>query len=239
MEYFLNDHKLHLNPISPLTDSQSMPKAELRKAPKEGFCSHCLLALGSHPTRRTVNGEDHGFCCYGCCLAFQVKHGSREEPEAAWLLIRLGTGGFLAMNIMLFSLLLYSGTFNYADAELIPLIHWILGIFATPVMLILGWPFFHETWDGLLQGRLTSSTLISLGAGAAYAYSVLMLFTGGSHIYFDTATMVLVLFTVGRYLEAAGRASFSTSGSSWHVRASTSGRKNTCGRNNNRRMFIC
>ncbi len=58
MEYFLNDHKLHLNPISPLTDSQSMPKAELRKAPKEGFCSHCLLALGSHPTRRTVNGED-------------------------------------------------------------------------------------------------------------------------------------------------------------------------------------
>ncbi len=110
------------------------------------------------------------------------------------------------MNIMLFSLLLYSGTFNYADAELIPLIHWILGIFATPVMLILGWPFFHETWDGLLQGRLTSSTLISLGAGAAYAYSVLMLFTGGSHIYFDTATMVLVLFTVGRYLEAAGRA---------------------------------
>ena len=171
-----------------------------------GFCSHCLLTLGSHPTKRAVDGEEYYFCCYGCCLAFQVKHGNREEPEAAWLLIRLGAGGFLAMNIMLFSLLLYSGTFDHADFELVPLVHWLLGIFATPVMLILGWPFFQETWEGILKGRLTSSTLITLGAGSAYAYSVLMLFTGGSDIYFDTATMVLVLFTVGRYLEAAGRA---------------------------------
>ena len=171
-----------------------------------GFCSHCLLTLGSHPTKRAVDGEEYYFCCYGCCLAFQVKHGNREEPEAAWLLIRLGAGGFLAMNIMLFSLLLYSGTFDHADFELVPLVHWLLGIFATPVMLILGWPFFQETWEGILKGRLTSSTLITLGAGSAYAYSILMLFTGGSHIYFDTATMVLVLFTVGRYLEAAGRA---------------------------------
>ena len=63
-----------------------------------GFCSHCLLTLGSHPTKRAVDGEEYFFCCYGCCLAFQVKHGNREEPEAAWLLIRLGAGGFLAMK---------------------------------------------------------------------------------------------------------------------------------------------
>ncbi len=173
---------------------------------EEKFCSHCLLPLGSQPTLRTVNGEEHAFCCYGCCLAFQVRHDSNEEPEAAWLLVRLGVGCFLAMNIMLFSLLLYSDTFEFADAELLPKIHWLLGILATPVLLILGGPFFHESWKGLLQGRLTSAALISLGAGTAYCYSVLMLFTGGNHIYFDTATMVLVIFTFGRYLEAAGRA---------------------------------
>ena len=172
----------------------------------ENFCIHCLLPLGSRPTRRTVNGEEHAFCCYGCCLAFQVRHGSREEPEAAWLLVRLGVGGFLSMNIMLFSLLLYSGTFEISDAEILPIIYWLLGIFATPVLVILGGPFIQESWEGALQGRLTSAVLISLGSGAAYGYSVLMLFTGGSHIYFDTATMVLVLFTLGRYLEAAGRA---------------------------------
>ena len=172
----------------------------------ENFCSHCLLSLGSHPTQRIVNGEEHAFCCYGCCLAFQVKHGSREEPEAAWLLVRLGIGGFLSMNIMLFSLLLYSGTFDVADSEMIPKFYWLLGILATPVLVILGGPFFKESWEGALQGRLNSATLISIGALSAYGYSLLMLFTGGEYIYFDTATMILVLFTLGRYLEASGRA---------------------------------
>ena len=172
----------------------------------EKFCSHCLLPLGSYPTKRIVNGEDHAFCCYGCCLAYQVKHGSREEPEAAWLLVRLGIGGFLSMNIMLFSLLLYSGTFDVADSEMLPKFYWLLGIFATPVLFILGGPFIKESWEGALQGRLNSATLISLGAISAYGYSMLMLFTGGKNIYFDTATMILVLFTLGRYLEASGRA---------------------------------
>lgn len=172
----------------------------------EKFCSHCLLSLGSYPTKRIVNGEDHAFCCYGCCLAYQVKHGSREEPEAAWLLVRLGIGGFLSMNIMLFSLLLYSGTFDVADSEMLPKFYWLLGIFATPVLFILGGPFIRESWEGALQGRLNSATLISIGAISAYGYSMLMLFTGGKNIYFDTATMILVLFTLGRYLEASGRA---------------------------------
>ena len=172
----------------------------------EKFCSHCLLPLGSYPTKRIVNGEDHAFCCYGCCLAYQVKHGSREEPEAAWLLVRLGIGGFLSMNIMLFSLLLYSGTFDVADSEMLPKFYWLLGIFATPVLFILGGPFIRESWEGALQGRLNSATLISIGAISAYGYSMLMLFTGGKNIYFDTATMILVLFTLGRYLEASGRA---------------------------------
>jgi len=172
----------------------------------ENFCSHCLLSLGSHPTKRIVNGEEEAFCCYGCCLAFQVKNGSREEPEAAWLLVRLGIGGFLSMNIMLFSLLLYSGTFNAADIEIIPKFYWLLAILATPVLLILGGPFFRESWEGAMKAQLNSATLISIGALSAYGYSLLVLFSGGKNIYFDTATMILVLFTLGRYLEASGRA---------------------------------
>ena len=110
------------------------------------------------------------------------------------------------MNIMLFSLLLYSGTFDVADSEMLPKFYWLLGIFATPVLFILGGPFIKESWEGALQGRLNSATLISIGAISAYGYSMLMLFTGGKNIYFDTATMILVLFTLGRYLEASGRA---------------------------------
>ena len=76
------------------------------------LCRHCLLTIGPRAMRRTVNGENCAFCCYGCCIAFQVKSGKSEEWEAAWLLIRLGVGGFLSMNIMLFSLLLYAGAFT-------------------------------------------------------------------------------------------------------------------------------
>ena len=53
---------------------------------------------------------------------------------------------------------------------------------------------------------MTSSTLIVIGVGAAYVYSAFAVIERGPHIYFDTATMVLMLFTLGRLLEAAGRA---------------------------------
>jgi Cu2+-exporting ATPase len=170
------------------------------------LCSHCLLPVGARAMQRTVNGESQAFCCYGCCIAFQVKNGRSEEWESAWLLIRLGVGGFLSMNIMLFSLLLYTGAFTGVDARLLPWIHLLLWMFATPALVILGGPFLVETWRDGVEGRVTSSALIVLGVGAAYLYSAFAVVGRGPHVYFDTATMVLMLFTVGRYLEAAGRA---------------------------------
>lgn len=172
----------------------------------DALCSHCLLPIGLRAMRRMVNGESREFCCYGCCIAYQVRHGSSEEWEAARLLIRFGIGAFLSMNIMLFSLLLYAGAFTGADARLIPGIHLLLWILATPAVVILGGPFLRESWLNGVHGRLTSSALIVLGVSAAYVYSVLSLFKHDAHVYFDTATMVLMLFTLGRYLEAAGRA---------------------------------
>jgi heavy metal translocating P-type ATPase len=175
-------------------------------AQEHALCTHCLLPIGRRAMRRTVNGEACAFCCYGCCIAYQVKNGKTEEWEAAWLLIRLGVGGFLSMNIMLFSLLLYTDAFNGTDAELLPWIHLLLWLFATPAVIILGGPFLRETWLHALQGRLTSSALIVLGVGAAYLYSAFAVIEHSPKVYFDTASMVLMLFTVGYYLDAAGRA---------------------------------
>jgi len=170
------------------------------------LCSHCLLPVGRRAMRRTVNGEACAFCCYGCCIAYQIKSGKTEEWEAAWLLIRLGVGGFLSMNIMLFSLLLYTDPFNGADAAMLPWIHLLLWLLATPAVIILGGPFLRETWFHAVQGRLTSSALIVLGVGAAYLYSAFAVIEHSPKVYFDTASMVLMLFTVGYYLDAAGRA---------------------------------
>jgi cation transport ATPase len=94
---------------------------------------------------RMVNGESRAFCCYGCCIAYQVKSGNGEEWEAAWLLIRLGVGAFLSMNIMLFSLLFYAGAFSGSDARLVPWIQILLWVLATPALLVLGGPFLRES----------------------------------------------------------------------------------------------
>ncbi|WP_315832687.1 heavy metal translocating P-type ATPase [Bradyrhizobium prioriisuperbiae] len=170
------------------------------------LCLHCLLPVGRRAMRRSVQGEDCTFCCYGCCIAYQVRGGSREEHDAAWLLVRLGAGGFLSMNIMLFSLLLYTDDFAGADAAVLPWIHLLLWLFATPAVVILGEPFAREAWEHARQGRWSASTLIVLGVGAAYAYSAFATVEGSRQVYFDTACMVLMLFTVGYYLDAAGRA---------------------------------
>ena len=157
--------------------------------------------------QRTLNGEARAFCCYGCCIAFQVKHGASEEWEAAWLLIRLGVGGFLSMNIMMFSLLLYAGAFSGVDAWLSPGSICVLWLLATPAVIILGGPYLRET---LARGAAGAADL--LGARRARRRRRLRLFRfrhaskAATHVYFDTATMVLMLFTLGRYLEAAGRA---------------------------------
>jgi Cu2+-exporting ATPase len=170
------------------------------------LCRHCLLPIGRRGFARTVNGEGCQFCCYGCCIAHQVKSGSGDASEAAWFLVRLGVGSFLSMNIMLFSLLVYSGAFSGADRRVLPMIDLLLWGLATPAVLILGEPFLRETCSQARRGRLTSSALIVLGSLAAYTYSTLAVFHFGGHLYFDTASMVLMLFTLGRYLEAAGRA---------------------------------
>ena len=175
-------------------------------AENDTLCRHCLLPVGRRAMERTVNGESCAFCCYGCCIAYQVKSGNREEYEAAWLLVRIGVGGFLSMNIMLFSLLLYADGFIGADAEILPWIHVLLWLIATPAVVILGEPFVREAWFHAKRGRLTTSALIVLGVGAAYTYSIFATIEGSPQVYFDTASMVLMLFTVGYYLDAAGRA---------------------------------
>ena len=172
----------------------------------QASCSHCALPVGRIGRHQEVQGEEHWFCCYGCCLAFQFNHGAGEEPEAAAWLVRLGVGAFLAMNIMLFSLLLYADAFSGADAWVLQPVHWLLWALTTPLLVLIGGPFLGSAWGALREGRLVTDTLVTIGVLSAYGYSTWQLLRGSSLVYFDTATMVLMLFTLGRYLEAQGRA---------------------------------
>src|SRR3546814_8640958 len=77
---------------------------------------------------------------------------------------------------------------------------------AAAVLVILGGAFLGGGWQAAREGRAGADTLVSLGALGAYGYSVYAVAIGAEAVYFDTVTMVLVIFTLGRYLEALGRA---------------------------------
>ena len=95
--------------------------------------------------------------------------------------------------------------------------NWPQLILATPVVLWAGWPFFRRGWDSLLHRSLNMFTLIALGTGAAWAYSVVAtlapgLFPAGFHspdgdvaVYFEPAAVITVLVLVGQVLELRAR----------------------------------
>lgn len=171
-----------------------------------GLCAHCLVPAGRHAYRGQVAGQELPFCCFGCYLACRIRGERGEEAEATLFLIRIGAGAFLAMFIMFLSLLLYLHDFAPDQASVRRGVEIILGALATPAMAILGLPILRDAWSAARQGRITTEAMIALSGTAAYAYSLVSLLAGGHQIYFDTATMLFLLYTVGRYLDAAARA---------------------------------
>jgi len=98
--------------------------------------------------------------------------------------------------------------------------HWPNGIqlvLATPVVLWGGWPFFHRAWMSVKHRRPNMFTLIAMGTGAAYLYSVIAaLFPGlfpssfrGPQgevaVYFEAAAVITTLVLLGQVLELRGR----------------------------------
>ncbi len=151
------------------------------------LCSHCRLPVKRHPKSQAHNT----FCCYSCAAAFEVTGEHGEAGQSAVWLIRLGLGGFWGMNVMLFSWLLYSDAVHSIGAEIIPAISWILLALATPVVLMLGWPFLIGGLRQLKTGVIAMDALIALGSVPAYGYSAWATTIGREDIYFDTAAMIV------------------------------------------------
>jgi len=84
---------------------------------------------------------------------------------------------------------------------------WIAFALATPVQVVLGRPFYENSYKALVKnGRANMDVLIALGSTTAYGYSVAVLadLIAGS-LYFDTAALILVFITLGNYLEARSK----------------------------------
>ena len=69
-----------------------------------------------------------------------------------------------------------------------------------------GWPFFVRAWQSLVTRNLNMFTLIGLGVGVAYVYSVYAaVFGQGLDVYFESAAMIVTLVLLGQVLELKAR----------------------------------
>ena len=94
---------------------------------------------------------------------------------------------------------------------------WIQLILATPVVLWAGWPFFQRGWASLISRRLNMFTLIAMGVGAAWLYSMVAALAPGLFpsafrdrmgevpVYFEAAAVITVLVLLGQVLELRAR----------------------------------
>ncbi|TCH98226.1 heavy metal translocating P-type ATPase [Roseococcus sp. SYP-B2431] len=95
--------------------------------------------------------------------------------------------------------------------------NWIQLVLATPVVLWAGWPFFERGWKSLVTRNLNMFTLIAIGTGVAWAYSVIATVApgifpaafrghdGAVAVYFESAAVITVLVLVGQLLELRAR----------------------------------
>lgn len=80
-------------------------------------------------------------------------------------------------------------------------LHWLEFLLSTPVVLWAGRPFFDKAWKLARQRATNMDTLIALGTGAAYGYSIVALFGRRHNLYFEASAAIISFVLLGRYLE--------------------------------------
>lgn len=175
-------------------------------------CAYCGLPVPAplwSGDRSRSDAEE--YCCFGCRFAHAVTKESGEEGSARWTMTRLGISIFFAMNVMVFTLALWAyNAEGIQDSHrmvgpLADLFRWLCLLLSLPVLVLLGKPLIENALAQLGRGVLSTDVLLVSGVLAAYAYSIAAVWRSEGEIYFEVGVMILVLTTLGRWLEATGK----------------------------------
>lgn len=156
--------------------------------------------------------------CPICGMALEPETVSLDEgpdPELVDMTRRFWVAAVLSFPLALVIMgahLIPGLSHEFLDSQLSK---WIQMLMATPVVLWAGWPFFVRAVESVKHKSLNMFTLIALGVGVAYTYSVLitvfpeaaMRFAGGQmlDIYFEAASVITALVLLGQVLELKAR----------------------------------
>ncbi|HEX8875453.1 MAG TPA: heavy metal translocating P-type ATPase, partial [Phycisphaerales bacterium] len=186
--------------------------------PAHGHAGHdhaaMLAAQGrgphaGHAMSGDVGGEDHS------------AHMNVGEAEARRLLTKTIVGAVLSLPVLVIAM-----SHGKIAAFNVPWINWLELVLTTPVLFWCGWQFFRSAWKGLRHFSANMDTLVAMGTGAAYLYSLAAtiwpgFFAGVSGaavhaahadgtmggmvmvpVYYEAAAVIIVLILLGKYFEA-------------------------------------
>lgn len=178
---------------------------------KAGPCPVCGMALEPEaieytcPMHPEIVRSEPGVCPI-CGMALEprvavVAH-AEDDSELRSMQLRFWVGLGLSLPLLVLAM---KGPY------------WLQFLLATPVIVWGGWPFFQRGWTSIVNRRLNMFTLIALGSGVAYLYSVIATLAPGifpasirgehgrPEVYFETAAFIVTLVLLGQVLELRAR----------------------------------
>jgi Cu+-exporting ATPase len=237
---FSADPEKYLHPAEP---QAAIPGAvyicpmdpEVRES-KPGSCPICGMALEPEnalpkpditeyvcPMHPEIVRSEPGDCpICGMALEPRTVAAKEENPELDNMTRRFWIG--VALAVPVFVMAMAADMWKGFVPQMISFAHLQLVEFllATPVVLWCGWPFFQRGWASVVSWHLNMFTLIALGVGVAWSYSVVGTFLpdifpatlrradGTLPIYFEAAAMITVLVLLGQVLELRARSRTNT-----------------------------
>jgi Cu+-exporting ATPase len=191
------------------------PQKYLGERQPEPVGEGAIYTCPMHPQIRQVGPGS----CPICGMALEPELAGSDtgpNPELVDMTRRFWIG--LALTVPVFVLEMgahIAGAHNWVDPTLS---NYVQFAFATPVVLWAGWPFFVRGWQSLVTRNLNMFTLIAMGTGVAYAYSLVATFVpgifpqvfrgahgGAPSTYFEAASVITVLVLMGQVLELRAR----------------------------------
>ncbi len=162
--------------------------------------------------------QDHPGSCPLCGMALEPAGIPVDgpNPELIDMTRRFWLGAVLTVPLVAADMAQHFGWLDLQGLVGAGLFTGLECLLATPVVLWAGWPFFERGWASLKNRALNMFTLIALGTGAAYLYSLVAMLVpglfpmslrmgGGVPVYYEAAAAITVLVLLGQVLELRAR----------------------------------
>ena len=192
------------------------PEAYRHGASAKAVSAAVAGTIWTCPMHPQIRRDGPGACPI-CGMALEPLEPSLEEgqnPELVDMTRRFWVGAVLSAPLFLLAMGSEIFGWKLVAVDVLP---WVQLALATPVVLWAGWPFFERFWASLKSRHLNMFTLIGLGVGVAFGYSLVALLLPGAFppalrtmggyppVYFEAAAVITTLVLLGQVLELRAR----------------------------------